>query len=155
MIAFKLFAHIMKCIQRTTFIKFIDGDHIGIIEHVDLLQLGGGAVFRRHYIQAYIAIIKDAHIALSNPGRFQNNEIKGGFFTHIDGILYVFAQRYIALAGSEGAHISPGRMDTVHPDAVTQQGAPGFLFRGINRNNRNCFFGKGIQVPPNDLIGNG
>ena len=64
----------------------------------------------------------------------QYNKIKGSFLTHIDGILHVFAQGHITVAGSQRTHISTGRMNTIHADAVAQQSAARFLFGGVNRN---------------------
>ena len=50
MIAFVLFADIGECIEGAGLIRFIQTDQIGVIEHIDLLELSGRSVFGGHYI---------------------------------------------------------------------------------------------------------
>ncbi len=95
-------------------------------------------------------------IALSNPGRFQNDKIKCGVFTYIDGILHVFAQgdgRFRVLPVS-AYRPADARME-IHSYSITQQGtARLFLERGLPKHDRNGLFGKLIEEPADDLVCN-
>ena len=117
-IAFVLFADIVECIERTGLVEFVKTDQIGIIEHVDLFELGSGSILRRHHVHAYLAVIENAGIALPHAGCFYNDEIKGCLLTNGNGVSKGSTECRIIIAGSQRAHIGPGMIDGIHPDAI-------------------------------------
>ena len=57
MIPFVLLSNITQCIQCSRLVKFVDGDHVGIIEHIYFLELRCGSIFRCHHVQAHVAVV--------------------------------------------------------------------------------------------------
>jgi hypothetical protein len=127
MIALILFAYVVEGVKRSGLVEFIDGDQIGVVEHVDLFELRSRSVFGGHYIKAEIGIIQDGSVALAGACGFEDNEIVSRLFADVDGFLHVFAQCPVALAGGQAAHIGSGAGDGVHPDAVAEQGSAGLF----------------------------
>ena len=139
MIALKLLLHITQGIEGTPFVEFVEGNQIGEIEHIDFFELGGGAVLGRHHIQAHIAVLDDFGIALTNTRCFEDDEVEARGLGYIHRILHIFAEREVALARGQRAHINAGVVDAVHPDAVAQQRATSFAFARVNRYNGDGF----------------
>ena len=75
-VALYLFGHIPECIFRSFAIKFIDGKHIGIIQHVDLFQLAGSTEFGSHHVQRSIHEGHNAGVPLADARRLYDNEIE-------------------------------------------------------------------------------
>ena len=76
MVALELLSHVADGIQGSALVKFVDGDYVGKIQHVDFLQLRRGPKFRRHDVQRHIAVVHDFRIALANSTGFEHNQIK-------------------------------------------------------------------------------
>src|ERR1035441_3557235 len=66
-------------------IELVDRHHVGEVQHVDLLQLGGGPVFGCHDVQGYIRDVHHRGVSLSDARGFHNDEIESGGPTGIDG----------------------------------------------------------------------
>jgi hypothetical protein len=58
-VALHLFAYVAHGILTAAFFELVDHHEIGEIEHVDLLQLGGGAEFAGHDIHGQIHQVDD------------------------------------------------------------------------------------------------
>ena len=151
-VALHLFAHIPKGIERPAFVKLVDGDHIGKVEHVNLLQLGGCAKFRRHHVERYVGVIYDFCVTLPYARGFQNNQIELCSLEDIHGRVHIFRKRQIALAGCQRAHVHPWRIDGVHANAVAQQRTTSFSFGRIYRHDGDGFTFKIEQKAPHKLI---
>ena len=78
MIPLELLANISQCILGTALVKFVDGDNIREIQHVDFFELGCRTKFRCHHIQRNIAVIHDFCVALTDATRLENDQIKFG-----------------------------------------------------------------------------
>ena len=50
-VSLNLFSHIAEGIEGASLVKFVDGDDIGEVEHVNFLELRGCAEFGRHNVQ--------------------------------------------------------------------------------------------------------
>ena len=133
-VALHLLAYVPQGVQGPPFVKFIEGDHIGKVEHVDLFELGGRPVFRRHHVEAHIRVVDDLGVALADAAGFEDDQVEGRCFEDIHGRVDVLRQGQVALAGSQRAHIHPGRIDGVHPDAVAEQGAARFALGRVDGN---------------------
>ena len=72
-----LFANRIQCVLGPRFIKLVDHDAVGIVDHVDLFQLGRGTIFRGHHINTEICQIGDFGVTLPNPRRFNKDQVKG------------------------------------------------------------------------------
>ena len=73
-----LFAHVAQGIHGSSFIKLIDGDDVGEVNHVNLFQLRGGAEFRRHHVKRHIGVVHDFGVGLPDAGAFEHDEVEGG-----------------------------------------------------------------------------
>ena len=100
-VALILLAHIPERIQGPSLVEFIERDDIRKIQHIDLLQLGGCSVFRRHDIERKITVVEDLCIALTNAGSFQNDQIEAGGLEDLHCFLYIFRKGQIALTGGQ------------------------------------------------------
>jgi hypothetical protein len=87
--ALVLLAHIAERIQRAALVELVERDQVREIEHVDFFQLGGGAVFRRHHVQAYVGMIDNLRVRLADAGRLQNDEIEIGCLENIERVVDV------------------------------------------------------------------
>ena len=75
-VALELLPHIANGIQRAAFVKFIDGNDIGKIQHVNFFKLRRGSKFRCHEVQGHVAVVHDLGVALANAARLQNDEVE-------------------------------------------------------------------------------
>ena len=89
MVPLKLLPHVAQRIQSTAFVKLIQSHHVGIIEHIDFLQLRGRAIFGRHYIQSHITVLGNHRITLTDSTRLYHNQIVPGHFQNTHGIVYM------------------------------------------------------------------
>ena len=132
-VALVLLADVTKGIGASPLVELVDGHHIGEVEHVDLLQLRGGAEFRGHHIQRQVAVVHDFRVALSDAGRLEHDEVEAGRLEDAQGIAHVATEGQIGLACGEGPHVHATRGNGIHPDAVAEQGAACFPLGGVDR----------------------
>ena len=66
MIALELLLDIAQGIFRTPFIKLVDRNDVGVVEHVDLFQLTGRAIFGGHHIHGDVRKIDDFSVGLTD-----------------------------------------------------------------------------------------
>ena len=89
-VAFKLFTHIPDRVKCSPLIKFIYGNQVREVQHVDLFKLCCRTKFRGHYIEGYIAMIGDLCIRLPDAGCFDNDQFITCSFANIDRLLNIF-----------------------------------------------------------------
>ena len=63
-VALVLLAHVAQGIEGAAFVKFIDRNDIGEIEHVNFFQLSCRAVFGGHHVEADVAVVNDFGVGL-------------------------------------------------------------------------------------------
>ena len=85
-VALNLLAHVPESIVSALAVELVDRHQVGEIQHVDLLELAGGAVFRRHGVNRQIDVGHDTGIALAYPRSLdQHQTITRGLATHDGG----------------------------------------------------------------------
>ena len=131
-VALVLLLHIAHGIEGAALVELVDGHHIGEVEHVDLLQLRGCAELRRHDVERDIAVVQDLRIALADAARLQDDQVEACCLQHVHGLLHMLAQREVALARGEAAHVDAFAADAVHADAVAQQRAAGLALARVH-----------------------
>ena len=62
----QLAAHVAEGVRAAAALELVDGHGSGEVEHVDLLQLGGGAELRRHHVQREVDVGDDGGVALAD-----------------------------------------------------------------------------------------
>ena len=152
MAALILFTHIPDSIQGARLIKFINSDHVCIIQHIDLFQLARGSVFRCHHVQTDLCIIQYGRIPLSHAGALQNDPIISRLPADIQPIRHMFTERYVTIPGGQRPHVYPGVGNAVHPDPVSEQGSPRLLFGRVHGNDGYSLIRELLQEAANDLV---
>src|SRR5918998_177488 len=71
-------ARVAQRVLRALAVELVDGDEIGEVEHVDLLELARGAELRRHHVQREIDVRHDGRIALPDAGGLDDDELESG-----------------------------------------------------------------------------
>ena len=56
-------------------VELVDRHGVGEVEHVDLLELRGGAELRRHHVDGHVDERDDAGVALPDAGRLDDDEV--------------------------------------------------------------------------------
>ena len=102
--------------------ELVDGDGVGEVEHVDLLQLRGGAELGRHDIQREVDEIGDRRIALPDAGRLDDDEVEAGGRARRDHVGQVAGHLGGAASGGQRAEEDAVVAEAVHPDPVAEQG---------------------------------
>ncbi|EKD36494.1 MAG: hypothetical protein ACD_75C01492G0003 [uncultured bacterium] len=153
-VALDLLADIADGVVAAFFLEFIDDDDVGIIEHVDFLQLGGGAVFAGHDIDRNIGDLGDFRIPLADAGGLGNDQIKSGCLRHQDRFRQSFGDLAGRIAGGETPHIDPiGIAQRIHADAVAEQGPAGLFPRWVTADDGNMNVFDIIEKTNDDLVG--
>jgi len=57
-------------------VELVDRHHVGEIEHVDLLQLGGGAEFGRHHVHGDVGDLDDGGVALADARGLDDDDVE-------------------------------------------------------------------------------
>ena len=152
MVPLELLTHVAQCIQSPALIKLIQRHHIGIIEHIDLLQLRSGPIFGRHYIQSHIAVFSDHGIALTDSAGLHHDQIITRHLQNAHSIVYVRTQRQVGLTGCHRTHVHTVVVDTIHSNAIAQQGTACFSFRWVDGNDGQLLLRKIREEPSHQLI---
>ena len=71
-----LLAHVSQGVQRLGAVELVDCHQIGVVEHVDLLELHGGAVFRRHDVQRQVRDVDDLRVGLADPRGLDDDQVE-------------------------------------------------------------------------------
>src|SRR5210317_1195896 len=85
-IALHLLGYIPECILRSFAIKLVDSKHIGIIQHVDFLQLAGSTEFGSHHVQRGVYKRHDASVILANARRLYNDDFEPKQFYGVENL---------------------------------------------------------------------
>ena len=122
-VADHLAGHVAPRVLGPAALELVDGHHVGGVEHVDLLQLRGGAVLRRHDVERDVGVLGDARVALADAGGLDDDEVEVGGLAGGDDVAEVRGQRGAGGAGGERAEVDPVAGQGVHPDPVAEQRA--------------------------------
>ena len=87
MISAPLLAHVAQRILCAALLEFIQHHHLGVIEHVDLLELARRTVFAGHHVQGQIHQVGDLGVALTDAGRLDQHQVETGVTVKIDDVL--------------------------------------------------------------------
>ena len=128
-----LLADVAECVLGAAPIELVEHDHVGEIEHVDLLELTGRAVVRGHHVDREVGQIDDLAVALTDAGRLHKDQGEPGRLEQGDGVPQHFTGRAVLPAGRRGTHEHPVAAQAVHADAVAEQGAAGAAPRRVHR----------------------
>ena len=140
LVALNLLADVAQRVGRALAIELVDRNEVGEVEHVDLLELARGAVFRRHHIQRAVDVLHDRGVALPDARRFDDHQIETRDLARGDRVGQRLRNFLAGFARGERAHVdlrSIGpRIDRVHADAIAEQRAAALAARRVDRDHR-------------------
>jgi hypothetical protein len=147
-----LLAHIPKRVGGAPAIELVQDDHVGQVQHVDLLELRGRTVLGRHHVDRCAREIDDLRIALPDPGGLDEDEVEVGGLEHRHGIPHRLGEGQVGLPRGQRAHVDARSVDRVHADPVRQQGASRAAPGGIDQQEPHRAIGMIDAEAPNDLV---
>ncbi len=122
-----LLADVAQRIERALAVELVDGDEVGKVQHVDLLELAGRAVLGRHHVQRGIDVRHDRRVALADAARLHQDEIEARALAGGNRVGQGLRDLRSRLARGERAHVNLGAalpgVDRVHADPVAEQRA--------------------------------
>ncbi len=119
-VAHHLPADVAQGVHRTTTLELVDGDDVGEVEHVDLLELARRAELGRHHVEVDVGVRGDGGVALTDAGRLDDDEVVAGGLE--DRHHVVEGLGHLAPApGGQAAEVHAVAVEAVHPDPVAEQ----------------------------------
>jgi hypothetical protein len=118
MIAPPLLAHVAQCVFGTALFEFVQHDHVGKVEHVDLFQLARRAVLGRHDIQRQVGEIDDFRVALTDARRLDDDQIEPDGAIQRDHVGQHRAGRQMLAPRRQRTHEHIRHAQRIHADAV-------------------------------------
>ncbi len=104
-VAGQLPAHLPEGVLAAPALELVDGHGSGEVEHVDLLQLGGGAELRRHHVEGEVDMGDHGGVPLADARRLHDDEVEAGGLAGRDGLVETGGQLGPRAPGGEGAEI--------------------------------------------------
>ena len=152
-VAEQLARDVAMSVERPAPIELVDGDDVGVVEHVDLLELGGSTELRRHDIEGDVGELRDGVVSLADAGSLDDHEVVAGECARPHGARQVRGHGALT-AGGDGAEEDPVIRGGVHADAVAQQCASASGSCGVNGEHGNADLAGGVEADaPHDLVG--
>ena len=152
MVTLPLLANIPKCVLRPALVVFIQNHQLRVIEHVNFLELAGGAIVTRHHVNRQVDQIHNFTVALSNSSGLDHDEIKPQRLEKLNRVVEYFTGGKVLPPCCHGAHVDAVRAQTVHTNPITEQSAAGATPGGINRQNCDSHIRKRPQKAVQQLI---
>ena len=121
-VAQDLSGHIAKSVEGSAAIELVDGNDVGVVEHVDLLELGRCSELRRHDVERDVGEIGDRVVALSDAGSLDDDEVIAGNRASAHRYREVGRDRTLTARG-DGAEEDPIVRRGIHADPVAEQSA--------------------------------
>jgi hypothetical protein len=144
-----LLANVAQRVCRPTPITFVQHDEIGEINHVDLFELRGRTVFRRHHVQRAIDLIDDLGVALANARSLEKNEVKAGGAKDQKSVSDGCGEGKVGATRRHRAHENRLAADGIHSDPIAEERAAAAPPRRIDQQERNSEVG-GIASQASD-----
>ena len=91
-VADQLAADVAQRVLGAAALELVDRDDVGEVEHVDLLELGRGAVLRRHDVEAGVGERDDRRVALADARRLDDDEVEAAGLEDGDDVVEVVGE---------------------------------------------------------------
>ena len=121
-VAHHLAADVAQGVLGAAALELVDGDDVGAVEHVDLLELAARAELRRHDVEGDVGVVDDGGVALADARRLEDDEVEARGPHDVEDVVEV-GRHLRAAARREAAEEDAVAVERAHPDAVTEQGA--------------------------------
>ena len=133
MIAPPLLPDVAQAVLGAALLALVEHDEVGVVEHVDLLELARGTVFARHDVQRQVHQIHDLGVRLTDTGGFDDHQVEPGSLVQLDHVLQHGGGRQMRPPRRERAHEDVVRRQAVHADAIAEQRAAAAAPRRVHR----------------------
>ena len=97
-------------------------DHIGEVEHVDLLELRRRPEFRSHHVEGDIAVRDDRSVALTDARGLDDDDVEASGLAGGDDVVEGVGDLMAGITGGKRSEEDDIGIDAVHPDAVAEEG---------------------------------
>ncbi len=151
--ALDLLAHVAQRVPRAPAVELVDRDEVGEVQHVDLLELAGGAELRRHDVERAVDLRDDAGVALADARGLDDDQAEAGRLAGGDDVGQAGRGLALRAAGGERAHVDLRAVDRIHADAVAEQRAAALAFRGVDGDQRDAPLGIVEAEAAHQLVG--
>ena len=74
-------------VEAAALVELVDGDQVGVVEHVDLLELGRCSELRRHDVERDVGELGDLGVRLADAGALQQDQVEAGAAQHVANAL--------------------------------------------------------------------
>ena len=150
-----LLSYVPERVLAATAVELVQDHEGGEVEHVDLLELAGGAVLGRHHVDRDVDEVDDLGVALPDPGRLHDDEPEPLRAEERDGRAEGGARGHVLAACREGAHEHAFVAQAVDADAVAEERAAGAPARRVDRDEGDRQPGEPLEQAGDDLVGDG
>ena len=114
--------YVAKGIEGSPAIELIDSNDVGVIEHVDLFELGRCSELWRHDVERDVGEIGDRVIALADAGSLDDDQVIARERARADCHRQVGGHRTLAARGDRTEE-HPVVCRGIHADPIAEQGA--------------------------------
>ena len=84
MIAPPLLAHVAQRVLGAALLELVEHDHVGEVEHVDLLELARRAVLAGHDVQRQVDQVDDLGVRLTDARGLDDDQVEAGELVELD-----------------------------------------------------------------------
>ena len=84
MIALPLLAHVAQAVLGAALLELVEHDHVGEVEHVDLLELARRAVVAGHHVQRQVDEVDDLGVRLADAGGLDDDQVEARELVQLD-----------------------------------------------------------------------
>jgi hypothetical protein len=162
-VADQLAGHVAAGVLGAAALELVDGDDVREVEHVDLLELGGGTELGRHHVQGGVDERDDGRVALPDAGRLDDHEVVAGRLRRGDHVREVLGDLGDGPAGGDRAEVhllavpaghARDAAERVHPDPVAEQRAAAAPAGRVDREHGDAQLVLLVEAEPADeLVG--
>jgi len=150
-----LLADVSQGVEPASLFELVHHHQVGVVQHVDLLELAGRAILGRHHVQADVRDADDVGVPLPDAGGLHDDQVEGRRLAYRDCLADGSGQLSLVASRRERPHVHPVRVEGIHPDAIAEQGATGTPAGGVDRDHRHAVVGIVQEIAPQQLVGQG
>jgi len=147
-----LLADVAQRILGAALVELVQHDQIGIVDHVDLLELARRAVLARHHVNGKIDQIDNLAVALPDPRRFDDHHVEAERLQEQDHVAQHFAGRQVLATGCHRAHVDTLVAQAVHANPVAEQRTTRATTRGVHRQHGDALVREKAQETTEQLV---
>ena len=147
-----LLGNILAGIFGATLIGLVDGNEVGIVEHLNLLELRRRTELGRHHIERDVAEFGHLGVALADARSLEQDEVVAGERENPRAIFRGLRQRPVGLPRGKRTHEDAVVKNSVHPDAVAEQRTTGTLAGRVDADDADAELRVGTQEAPYQFV---